>query len=451
MVRRCRRRHLWRVLLGILLTGAAARRWVRRSGSTRSGVSTRCATAGPSRASRRRPERHDRAGPAPGVADVGSGDAAQATRHRSCGSPWRCEAGVSLAVWIGGAVAELDLLRRGVLAAEAARGGLDDARSSEQFFAGLPEGTALDGERVKIVRPDRSGPSTRASASTCSPGPAPAASTRSCTASRRPWGSASSGCGRRGCAEGDLWTLMRPGWRPGEAFRVAVAARGRGPEARTPASTRRCWTRSASNATDPSATRSIAEPRVGQPGGDPRGRAADAPQRRTRPPARPRRTSTSARCPGRRVHAAHDDMPGDASDDLPICRLAYAARTTSSFPGAFEPALLWSTPDVAAGAAGRRERRRSTSTARSRRPRRCRVDERPALLRVFDGGVFDNIPIARALDAIADMPADVGVERHLFYLDPDPRTSSSLRSGRGTALRRPLDVLPDDGPARAAA
>lgn len=106
-------------------------------------------------------------------------------------------------------------------------------------------------------------------------------------------------------------------------------------------------------------------------------------------------------------------------DDASLWRLALAARATSSFPLAFEPALV-----------------------RSRRPERfgeacpsepgplvdCRgvfsetngsagADESADFV-VADGGILDNIPIARAVDAIAAAPASGPTKRVLVYLHP---------------------------------
>ena len=46
-------------------------------------------------------------------------------------------------------------------------------------------------------------------------------------------------------------------------------------------------------------------------------------------------------------------------------------------------------------------------------------DDDPPFL-VIDGGVFDNIPIARAMESVADAHATGRTERILLYLDPDP-------------------------------
>ncbi len=93
-------------------------------------------------------------------------------------------------------------------------------------------------------------------------------------------------------------------------------------------------------------------------------------------------------------------------------RLAYAARTTSSFPGAFEPATIYSSVGGAALAATPRPNMRFAFGAHRAN------DDTP--YRVIDGGVFDNIPITRALGAVKTRASTTASERMLLYLDPSP-------------------------------
>jgi predicted acylesterase/phospholipase RssA len=107
---------------------------------------------------------------------------------------------------------------------------------------------------------------------------------------------------------------------------------------------------------------------------------------------------------------------------LAMQRLAYAARTTSSFPGAFEPARIFSP----AGA--------PSDPSRAVPPTQMRfafgahrVDPTGTKpYRVVDGGVFDNIPIERALSAARTRASTVYAERALIYLDPSPAADQSL-------------------------
>ncbi|EPH42575.1 DUF3376 domain-containing protein [Streptomyces aurantiacus] len=97
-------------------------------------------------------------------------------------------------------------------------------------------------------------------------------------------------------------------------------------------------------------------------------------------------------------------------------RLAYAARATSSFPGAFEPAR----PVVGVPPAG--------ATAPPTPPNLWGVSSEtghpdPAAdgtVELVDGGLLDNIPVAWAVRAIAGSPADRGVDRWLLFLQPVP-------------------------------
>lgn len=102
--------------------------------------------------------------------------------------------------------------------------------------------------------------------------------------------------------------------------------------------------------------------------------------------------------------------------------LALAIRSTSSFPGAFEPAAIYSVTDVDTGKSGV-ERNASGCFPLAERldpPGNRGPAELPTPFMVIDGGVFDNIPIDRALRAIQRTPAAGPTERRLLYLDPSP-------------------------------
>ncbi len=111
------------------------------------------------------------------------------------------------------------------------------------------------------------------------------------------------------------------------------------------------------------------------------------------------------------------DVPRDhAQRDEALRVLAYAARATSSFPGAFEPASVGFAP--AGQAAGRADGLPVThhGTFSESRPAEGGVDRDF----VIDGGVLDNIPVAWAVRSIAAAPADRPVQRWLVYLQPVP-------------------------------
>ncbi len=105
-----------------------------------------------------------------------------------------------------------------------------------------------------------------------------------------------------------------------------------------------------------------------------------------------------------------------------LSRLALAGRATSSFPFAFEPAAVWSSRPRSFSD----EERWSSSDGRvdmrdifteaygsvSAQP-----EDRDAFV-VTDGGVLDNIPLGRALEAITTAPADRLTRRFLVYVQP---------------------------------
>jgi len=98
--------------------------------------------------------------------------------------------------------------------------------------------------------------------------------------------------------------------------------------------------------------------------------------------------------------------------------LAFAARATSSFPGAFPPAQLRQMDAILA-------RRGRDWTGRTRfvdgafaRYRAAGADPEQACL--IDGSVLNNKPFAEALSAIAGRPAYREVDRRVVYVDPNP-------------------------------
>ncbi len=128
-------------------------------------------------------------------------------------------------------------------------------------------------------------------------------------------------------------------------------------------------------------------------------------------------------------HPPTDDRFGDT-----LWRLAIAARSTSSFPVAFEGAdvrssrrLTFTSPPPAPGTA--------TGAA---------VDLDGTFLDrttggpfvVADGGILDNIPIQCALDFVANAPAERPTERFLVYLQPGASTASVTAEGLGEDERR---------------
>jgi patatin-related protein len=105
-------------------------------------------------------------------------------------------------------------------------------------------------------------------------------------------------------------------------------------------------------------------------------------------------------------------------DDTNIAGLAFAARSTSSFPGAFPPAQLRDLD---------RSLRETHTTwpARDRFfrrnfPQRNANDPSPQEASFIDGSVVNNKPFAAAIEALEDRPAHREVDRRIVYIDPVP-------------------------------
>ena len=167
-----------------------------------------------------------------------------------------------------------------------------------------------------------------------------------------------------------------------------------------------------------------------------------------------RRSRSSAR-----FHFRHDPSAIPARLDIEasdVPRLAVAARGTASFPVAFEAAVVRATrpevfeirPTVAPGV-----ETAGTTSEDQRRARRRLVDCRNVFSEsrgaaktgdipfgdedfvVADGGVVDNIPLGKALDAVRDAPASGPTRRVLVYLHP---------TGPATVAKKPTDRRPGE-------
>jgi predicted acylesterase/phospholipase RssA len=98
-------------------------------------------------------------------------------------------------------------------------------------------------------------------------------------------------------------------------------------------------------------------------------------------------------------HLAADPATSDLFGSDVIDDLTRAARTTASFPTAFEP-MLFEPGDM---------------------PGELIL---PAVavdpVWLLDGGIVDNIPVARAIRGVPDVPASTATDRWLIYLQPSP-------------------------------
>lgn len=102
--------------------------------------------------------------------------------------------------------------------------------------------------------------------------------------------------------------------------------------------------------------------------------------------------------------------------DLPA--LVFAARATSSFPGAFPPARIAEVDQMV--------KRRKTNWPSRKKFLKANfatygtAGEDPLSTAFIDGSVLNNKPFAQAIEAIKQRPAYRQVDRRLVYIDPDP-------------------------------
>ncbi|RZS67681.1 patatin-related protein [Agromyces ramosus] len=124
--------------------------------------------------------------------------------------------------------------------------------------------------------------------------------------------------------------------------------------------------------------------------------------------------------------------PGQDDYAADVARIAYAARTTSSFPAMFEPALIFSgSTELEAEHGWEQPIGVGTVRAIDSPDMRMvfnahRTDATTHPFRVVDGGLLDNIPIDRALNAVRDLPAEEHISRAIIYLDPSPKETAAL-------------------------
>ncbi len=131
----------------------------------------------------------------------------------------------------------------------------------------------------------------------------------------------------------------------------------------------------------------------------------------------------------------------DSGHDATLWRLAVAARATSSYPVAFEGALVRSTrapsyTAAAAGGTGRLVDMRGIFTDRATpSPDLVSTVAAPSDFIVADGGILDNIPLGKAITAIQQAAADGPTARMLMYLQPGaPARAQGADAGRAREL-----------------
>jgi patatin-related protein len=106
--------------------------------------------------------------------------------------------------------------------------------------------------------------------------------------------------------------------------------------------------------------------------------------------------------------------------------LAFAARATSSFPGAFPPAQIVEIDRLLAER-GADWPRRSAFIAKNFE-HYLLAGRDPAVAPFIDGSVLNNRPFREAISAIRGRPAFRQVDRRVVYIDPDPATPRAERA-----------------------
>lgn len=111
-----------------------------------------------------------------------------------------------------------------------------------------------------------------------------------------------------------------------------------------------------------------------------------------------------------------------------IAGLAFAARATSAYPGAFPPAQIREMDRLVAARGAGWPDRGAFLQKNFQRYYRANLD--PQATSFIDGSVLNNKPFAEALHAIRGRPAYRQVDRRLVYIDPDPVQPPPPPSGR---------------------
>ncbi len=128
--------------------------------------------------------------------------------------------------------------------------------------------------------------------------------------------------------------------------------------------------------------------------------------------------------------------------------LAFAARATSSFPGAFPPARIVEMDEVVAQRQGDWPRR--AEFIANEFPEHLRAEIDPTTASFLDGAVLNNRPFQEAIAAIHGRPAYREVDRRLVYIDPHPAPPAARRHhkppGFFATLRGALSDIPSSQP-----
>jgi patatin-related protein len=115
-------------------------------------------------------------------------------------------------------------------------------------------------------------------------------------------------------------------------------------------------------------------------------------------------------------------LKGDVDSDLDlgnVAGLAFAARATSSFPGAFPPARIVDMDALVAKRGAQWPKREAFIASNFRHHRMAGVD--PTTASFIDGSILNDRPFREAIIAIHGRSAFRQVDRRLVYIDPTPR------------------------------
>jgi patatin-related protein len=131
-----------------------------------------------------------------------------------------------------------------------------------------------------------------------------------------------------------------------------------------------------------------------------------------------------------RLTLAFQDPGGAGRGLADPAELAFAARATASFPGAFPPFRVAELDRCL-------EQRQRPWPGRAAFLKRA-LPQRAALgvaeqAVLIDGSVLHNAPFGPAMAALEKRPARREVDRRFVYIDPKPRTKSLRRAGNGEA------------------
>jgi len=128
--------------------------------------------------------------------------------------------------------------------------------------------------------------------------------------------------------------------------------------------------------------------------------------------------------------------------------LAFAARATSSFPGAFPPAQMTEIEALLARRGVAWPRQREFLERNFAPYLRVQLDPRQQCF--LDGSVLNDKPFREAIQAIKGRPAYRQVDRRLVYVDPDPQqqpsTLAGVVPGFFATLRGALSDIPRNEP-----